>query len=180
MEDQTKILKDSVAVAQESVDTANNNLELIIKERRAHIRVDCDKLDFSCSSLTDGVQYSVVFYGPTNAFIIRSAIMASITESTDTPKETIRFGMTLPEIIPPGTGPIHQNAWFYKKLTEDEVTQIHTGERLVHLNGFIQYKDVFGRERWSYINRVWEYSHISGSLAVSFGYWRKSSPEEDT
>jgi hypothetical protein len=157
MKGQSSILGKSVAAAQASANAANDNLELIIKERRAHIRIECDDISFANRSpLTDGVSYRVVFYGPTVAFILNSAAQASISSSKSPPAGTIFGGMRLPKIISPGAEPIPQNAWFYKRLSDGEIAQIEGGQCFIHLNGFIQYRDVFERERWAYVNKVWQ------------------------
>ena len=180
MESQTEILRDSVSAAQASADAANANIELITKERRSYVRIEIADLDLlNAGVLGDRVAFKVVFYGPTEIFILETAAEADLTDSQQSPDSLVWHTIGLPSIVPPRTEPIERAAYLYRKLSPVEERALVEGNKFMHFRGFVRYRDVFERDHRTRFNQVWVYSKLQPAFMPKFGCWVKCGEPDD-
>ena len=171
----------SAKAAKESAKAANDNIELAINGQRAHIRVKPEpfKLEPTETAINRKAFYKIEFYGPTVAFIIDAVVKAEVTDSIEPSTESVFRDMRLPSIIAPGTEPRLEKTYFFQIVDEARVERIIQKESFIHFRGYIQYRDVFERERWTRFNQVWQYFERPNMDGTRGGRWLLCGSPED-
>jgi hypothetical protein len=166
----------AVATAK-AAEAAQTNANIVISKDRARVKVSPQRLDLSHPNKgrIHQVDYNVLFYGPSDAFIIDTAVWADTVESED--METHRLYMPIHEIpptVPPTTRVINCSALV--DIKPEDVDKITQGLRFVRLYGFIRYRDVFEIERITTFRYLWKFPRLYG---IALGNWGRNGPPGD-
>jgi len=164
MEDQNKILRDSVAVAKQNADTAIAQIEMVKSKERAQLRIEFDPLSLTYDPKSDGypVRFKVILDGLTRATILYESIAAYLADAPGTkqmPWEPLGIGGT----FRPDSSPfesvifIQADGYFTENETDhDRVNLVRERKLDVYVTGRIRYRDLFGDEWELGIDRVWQ------------------------
>ncbi len=166
MSAQTDVLEKSVAVAQQSANTARENFEAYIRKERAFVLIDKpskplqEMFDQSSDEMNEyfGLGYRhfrlfVRHYGPTEAFNIRveaGKISCSGRTLETKPTEEVSFQNTLKP------GDIVTSLLIWMNFTEEEEKDIESGDLSLHIFGRITYDDRFGIGRVTPFWYIWD------------------------
>ena len=181
MERQTGILQQSITLAEKSAETARQNLDLFINRERAHLRIEILPLE----SLTAGplkVSYKVALHGTTDAYVTSSCARVEITNSSEPGDDAQWFpAMNIPQVITPEHRSIEAQVAgvFPRELAAPDVEAIEVGRKFIHFRGFVNYKDVFGTERFTRVRRVWEVSPVRNPDGTRSGRWSRRGGAKD-
>lgn len=182
MERQTGILQQSIALAEKSAETARQNLELFVNRERAHLRIELMPLESQLAAGPLKVGYKVTLHGTTDAYVGSSCARVEITNSSEPGEDAQWFpAMSIPQVITPEHRIIEAQVQgvFPKELAAADVEAIAAGRKFIHFRGFVNYKDVFGTERFTRVRRVWELSPVKGPDGTRSGRWSRRGGAKD-
>ncbi len=183
MERQTGILQQSVALAEKSAETAKQNLELFVSRERAHLTIELMPVDSPLSPGPLRVSYKITLRGTTEAYITSSCARVEITDSSDSTEDAHWFpAMNIPQVIAPDHRMIETQVLgvFPKAALESgDIEAIEAGKKFIHFRGFVNYKDVFGTERFTRARRVWELSQARNPDGTRSGRWSRRGGAKD-
>jgi hypothetical protein len=183
MEHQTGILEKSVALAEKSAETARQNIEMFVSRERGHLRVQVMPLEWPLQPGPAHLQYRVMHYGATEAYITSSCARAEITDSPEPVDDAHWFpAMSIPQIISPNDRVIEaQVQGIFPKMTleQEDIDAIDAGKKFIHFRGFIRYDDVFGTERATRFRRMWEVSKVRNPDGTRSARWAKRGGPKD-
>jgi len=182
MERQTGILQQSITLAEKSAETARQNLELFINRERAHVRIELLPLEAPLPAGLLKVSYKLTLHGTTDAYVTSSCARVEITNSSEPGEDAQWFpAMNIPQVITPEHRILEMQVQgvFPKELASADVEAIAAGRKFIHFRGFINYKDVFGTERFTRVRRVWEMSPVKGPDGTRSGRWSRRGGAKD-
>jgi hypothetical protein len=177
MEDQSRALVQSVAVAHESAKVAQKNLDAMINRERARVRVEIVGLDMGESGFAR-VNFAVHCHGPTAAFISDARVRSELGTSTEAPSEIPIFPMRIPPVLTNPKTQDHSYIWNAIGLSKGEIGKFNGGEQIVHFWGFVKYKDVFGVDRETSFCHVYKAAHLKMLNGSVFRTWVTNGPPE--
>lgn len=177
MEDQSKILRDSVAVAKQNADTAIAQIEMVKSKERAQLRIEFDPLSLIYDQKREGypVGFKVFLDGSTRATILNERIVAYLADSPGT-KRTAWEPLGIPGIFIPGVSPVEcvifiqddDEVWG-NETDRERVNLVRERKLDVYVTGRILYRDLFGDEWELGIDRIWHQWSSYGN--ESRGVW---------
>jgi hypothetical protein len=186
MDQQSKATEEAAKAATLNAKAAIENIEMFVSKERARLRAEPKDLSLDIQL---GVAYVVgaivSIYGPTSAFITKSGFSVEIVPSESVGRKEHVFLMPmlkLPKVISPFSEPIpiEQLVGVLIPGRENMTNEIKDGKLSVEIHGFIEYKDVFDRERVTRFRWVWRYLKSSeGKIYPGVGLWEKSGPVGD-
>lgn len=182
MERQTGILQQSITLAEKSADTARQNLELFINRERAHLRIEIVPLEFPLTPGPLKVSYKLTLHGTSDAYVTNSCARVEVTNSNEPGDDAQWFpAMNIPQVITPERRVIEAQVTgvFPKELAPGDVEAIDAGRKFIHFRGFVNYKDVFGTERFTRVRRVWEMSPVRNPDGTRSGRWSRRGGAKD-
>jgi hypothetical protein len=192
MERQTKIQRDSVAVAQRSADAAIDQIEMVKNKERGRLRIEFGHVDLVNDPDPDNgyeVPFKLILDGATQVYIRENSCAAAIRETDEVPADDPWWrGMGLPTTITPedrtfkGSMTIltEEKPWGEPPFGPDEARVSLVREEKLHVfvRAFVRYDDIFGGVWEIRFNNKWAYNHdfftfdkadLSGGLWVSIG-----------
>jgi len=111
------------------------------------------------------VEFDILFFGYTPAFIVNSSAWAFIHTAKEPPDE-ITFpsrAIEIPPIISDKTVLATQSQLVWPIFIEPvDYQAVMKGRSFVHFHASVQYRDAFGIERETTVHKRWENSEIPG------------------
>jgi hypothetical protein len=184
VKDGAKAAEANARASEASAEAAKESVEIIVRKERARIKIRPIELVLTPhKTLLANVTYEVLFYGSTPAFIADAHAEAYVSDSLapSSTSNSLSFPMSLPEVITPLAPLKEQTTFIGPKWTLEQVDidRLNDGTLFIHFNGFIQYKDVFDRERETRFRYVWKTSNQVMPDGKRFAYWMKVGPSGD-
>jgi hypothetical protein len=186
MNQQSKATEEAAKAATLNAKAAIENIEMFVSKERARLRVEPKDLSLNIQigvAFVVGVIVSI--YGPTSAFITKSGFSVEMIPSESVGQKEHVFLMPmlkLPKVISPSSEPIpiEQLVGVLIPGRENLTNEIKDGKLSVEIHGFIEYKDVFDRERVTRFRWAWRYlKSAEGKIYPDIGLWGKSGSDED-
>ncbi|HEY1526558.1 MAG TPA: hypothetical protein VGH51_10000 [Candidatus Angelobacter sp.] len=187
MKRQTTILVEYNKATREAADAAKKNaifaqrsLKAMIGKERARIRVKPDDLDLGTAGDLDRVIFNVICFGVTPAFITESSATVKLTDSVDPPAPDFQI-WSLPTVLEPTTADgRQQTAYLYDSRQNDATRKaIREGKLFIHFYGYVEYKDVFDRQRKTRFRYLWRSTDLKNLDGTQFGRFEKHGQDED-
>jgi hypothetical protein len=183
IEQQTSVLRDSVAAANASAKAASDNIQLLISKERARLRVEIGELNMSSGLFPVPVITKVHQDGSSDAFILDAHCSMEITDNKEPLRGAFSFPVSgLPQVFKHDSAPIESKAYFIHVFTEEEIVRITRRENFVHFAGLISYRDVFERTHNLRFNRWWNITNLpsmKGTNEQLFAFWANCGDPED-
>ncbi len=172
---QTSATEVAANAAKVSADIARTDIQLFISKERARIGIKLNDLDLlhPFKPTLYVVEYDVLFYGATAAFISDTSVWATDAESPEFDQTKLPI-VELPKVIKPNIEVIKCRTWLWLKL--EWIDEINRGKRLIHFHGFIRYTDVFMIPRETKFRYLW--NPPSSLYGSDTGIWIKCGPED--
>ncbi|MGB8260410.1 MAG: hypothetical protein WCE75_08665 [Terracidiphilus sp.] len=188
MENQTKILGDSVASAQTSADAAKAQIQLVKDKERGRLRIEFGHVDLAGDPDPDAgyaLPFRLILDGTSQVYITAHTCFAAIRESEDVPADPQWWrGMGLPATLTPeersakGTMTIltNEKPWGepdFDAPDDRRVSLVREDTLHIFVRALIAYEDLFGG-RWELrFNRKWRYygDLATGGYDLSAGFW---------
>jgi hypothetical protein len=164
MESQTTILRDSVAVAKKSADSAEESIALMKSKERARITVKIPSAGRWVTDMFWGIRFHVGNIGPSDAFNVSIMARLEFTQSSIPPKIPSPHGIRyFPRIragkrVSPITGP---NDWEgsgeaeFDRWDEERMASVAGGKTFMHMRGTVDYEDIFGDPHVTPFRYMW-------------------------
>jgi hypothetical protein len=184
MKDQTKILGDSVKVAQASADAANAQIRTMKDKERARLTVRpisegfMKNLRQESSILHASVR--IDHYGETDAFNLRGYFTVQRGDTIIHPWNSNIWGtMAIPSVMKAGDGPLmpaYTDSQFLKQDFDDLLAE----KLYLVFFGFVLYEDIFGDEHREDFDYFW----FVEPGVTEFGFtgnsqWKRCGDDED-
>jgi hypothetical protein len=180
MERQTKVLEDSVAVAQKSANASLAQVEAAKSTQRAQLRIEFAEPDFVFNEELGGypLRYQVFLDGTTRAYIPQNSIFAYMGK-TARAKRGVSMELHIPRNFAPEMSPykdytlLRKNEEGFPDVDTDpgKSDLVEKHNFTVFVDGYIGYRDIFGDEWNLGIDRVWvPNSRLYGEGATG-GMW---------
>jgi hypothetical protein len=184
MEQQAKILETSVAISQKSADAAVENIAAFRNKERARIQIEIvGELNLVSGFFNKPVKINVHHYGATEAFIKNHGISLKIVDSEKAPDTGFIVSMrNLPSVIVPKTPKIEIEPIFPQVIDDDQISQVKSRTLFVHLNGFIEFDDIFETPRRVSFRKIWnvtKYKNFSRKDGEFFALWSNCIKPDD-
>ena len=171
LEKSVKAAEDNASAAKSGAEAANKNVEIFISKERAKLTVVPKPLSlvpaFPDIPSAYVVKFDVSIYGETRADVLDSGCVAYIVPLESIEEPGLGSGVMLhmsrlSKIITPNTPPQEQWSLLFPLSGPDHALLIEIKESrwAVGLRGFIKYRDVFDRERFTNFRLKWQYSTI--------------------
>lgn len=163
MDEQNRILSNSVAVAKQNADTAIAQIEMVKSKERAQLSIEFEPLTLVYDQKADGypIRFKVVLDGTTRATILYESIAAYLADSPGTKRmawEPLGIpGTFRPESSPfPGVVFIQTDEDITVNETDsDRINRVRQRKLNVYVTGTIRYRDLFDDEWELGFDREW-------------------------
>jgi hypothetical protein len=177
---QTKATETSAEAAKISAVAAQRNIDLLISKERKRIRVRPKLLDLlhPYQGTVHTINYEVLFYGATEAYVLNSGVWVDASDSHDGEITTrVRLPIReLPDIITATEKSIECRAW--AEINSDTVRLVKNGKKFIRFYGFISYRDTFEIVHTTKFRYQWrENAFYSAVPGTPIGEWYKNGPE---
>jgi hypothetical protein len=182
VKDGAKAAEANARASEANANATRESVEIIVRKERARIKIR--PIDLVLPSHRESlaeVTFRVLLYGSTPAFIADARAEAYVSDSLATSSNSLMFPMSLPEVITPLTPLKEQTTFIGPKWTleQADIDRLNDGTMFIHFNGFVQYKDVFDRERETRFRYAWQTGTQVMPDGKRLAYWMKVGPSAD-
>ena len=195
MQDQTKVLGDSVAAAQASADAANSQIQMVKNKERGRLRIEFGNPDLANDPDPENgyeLPFRLILDGTTQVFIREHFCFAGIHHSGDPVGEPWWGPMGIPATLTPEdrifkgsltliTGEIPWGEPFVG-VDEGRVSLVREENLHIFVRASIFYADIFGDEWELRFNRKWIYfwePPPSTTIDLSAGRWESIGDNDE-
>lgn len=176
-----RVAKKSADAAKTSAEAAYQSIEMMVNRERARVRVETVPFDLDSPPVlgVKQVNFKVFSYGQTPAFIHSSGEWVEIDESPEYDRGDHVFPpIRIPAVFHPSQEGYDTSALLFTSLDEIHVDRIYRGKLFIHFQGYIKYRDVFGRDHETRFSYKWVPGLPPGSVGVSVKYWTEVGGKE--
>jgi hypothetical protein len=183
LERQTKATEDAAVAAKEGAEATKRSIELMVRKERAQIRVRIKPLNLHPVGGLPAVEYTVHFFGMTNAFVRETQAIAFVSNSDERETGGVRLSIRIPDVITPASPPQMDCSTFPQPnmtLEQATIEKIEHRQAFIHFYGFIKYDDAFGQSQETTFRWLWTVTDMpSVSGGGPFSYWKEYGGAED-
>jgi hypothetical protein len=150
--------------------------DIIVDKERARLRIEMVALDYEWPkglSVGPTVQFDILCYGSTEAFIESKDVWCDILDSETPSPHGIGYLMELPNAVTAKATIPRQNVFIWPCLNGDVLQDVKDRRRFVHCYGLIRYQDVFGKKRETGFYYIWQTIKRPPSPAFDLNFWQK-------
>jgi hypothetical protein len=179
MENQSRILGDTVAETRRSVNVAIGQLMMAKDKERARLEIEIDKFEYNTSTkhlFTQKIRWRIRLHGQSEAFIITSRIIGCIGEPDREVLQRSGHQMGIRDVIAPYDRFAHGECFIAPLSASEEAVgdfdldSLKERKGILWCMGLIVFKDVFGDFWLLRFKRKWAYD-LFGSDEIDGDGW---------